>query len=178
MDAGLKKDANGVRLRIDNLPIPYDDNFVRAAQLIQQMLKRVGVQVEIRNFDVGTYFAKLATDRDFDTASAFAAAFSDPQVGVFRRFWSKAKATVLGGNSSNYVSAETDRLIEATLIEGDLAKRRQLIHDFQVQVQKDIPSIPLLELQFVRVISPRLTGVNDTPYGSYAPVTDVAFKDA
>ncbi len=80
-DAGLKKDANGVRLRIDNLPIPYDENFVRAAQLIQQMLKRVGVQVEIRNFDVGTYFAKLATDRDFDTASAFAAAFSDPQVG-------------------------------------------------------------------------------------------------
>ncbi|KRE06889.1 hypothetical protein ASE63_23310 [Bosea sp. Root381] len=176
-EAGLKKDANGIRLKIDNLPIPYDDNFVRAAQLIQQMLKRVGVQVEIRNFDVGTYFAKLARERDFDTASAFAAAFADPQVGVFRRFWSKAKATVRGGNTSNYVSAETDRLIEATLIEGDAAKRKQLIRDFQIQVQKDLPSIPLLELQFVRVISPRLEGVNPTPYGSYASVAEIAFKD-
>jgi peptide/nickel transport system substrate-binding protein len=177
-EAGLKKDASGIRLRIDNLPIPYDDNFVRAAQIIQQMLKRVGVQVEIRNFDVGTYFAKIATGRDYDTTTGFMAAFSDPQVGVFRRFWSKAKATSLGGNNSAYVSVETDRLIEATLIEGDEAKRHQLIHDFQIQAQKDIPSIPLLELQFVRVISPHLTGVNPTPYGSYAPITDVAFKDA
>jgi peptide/nickel transport system substrate-binding protein len=176
-EAGLKKDAEGVRLRINNLPIPYSQDFVRAAQLIQQLLKRVGVQMEIRNYDVGAYFSKLYKERDFDTTSTFAAAFADPQIGVFRRFWSKAKVTVSGGNVPGYASPEADRPIEASLIEGDPQKRVQLIRQLQALVQKDLPSISLLELRFFRVVSRSLQGVNQTPFGAFTSLAEVSFKD-
>ncbi|GGF58494.1 peptide ABC transporter substrate-binding protein [Azorhizobium oxalatiphilum] len=174
--AGLKRGADGIRLRIDNLPIPYSQDFVRAAQLIQQSLKRVGIQVEIRNFDVATFFGKLYKERDFDTTSTFAAAFADPQIGVFRRYWSKAKVTTSGGNISGYQSAEADRLIEASLIEGDPDKRRALIQQLQILAQRDLPSVNLLELKFFRVVSNQIEGVNQTPFGAFTSVADVAFK--
>lgn len=174
--AGLKRDARGVRLRIDNLPIPYGEDFVRTAQLIQQQLKRVGIEVQIRNFDVGIWINKIARERDFDTISTFAAAFADPQIGVYRRYWSKAKQTASGGNNSNYVSPEADRLIEASLIEPDVDKRRQLIWDLQKLVESELPSISLLELEFVRILSADLAGANVTPFGAFASFTDLAFQ--
>lgn len=174
--AGLRKDARGIRLKIDNLPIPYGEDFVRTAQLIQQQLKRVGIDMQIRNFDVGTWITKIARERDFDTLSTFAAAFADPQIGVYRRYWSKAKQTASGGNNSGYVSAEADRLIEASLIEADVDKRRGLIHDLQKLVESELPSISLLELEFVRILSADLTGANVTPFGAFAAFTDLSFK--
>ena len=174
--AGLTKDADGVRLKVDNLPIPYGEDYVRTAQLIQQQLKRVGIQLELRNFDVGTWITKIAKERDFDTLSTFGASFADPQIGVYRRFWSKAKQTASGGNNSAYVSAEMDALIEASLIEGEVDKRRQIIHDIQALAQKDLPSISLLELEFVRIVSADLQGLNVTPFGAFAALRDVSFK--
>jgi peptide/nickel transport system substrate-binding protein len=174
--AGLRKDAQGVRLRVDNLPIPYGEDYVRTAQLIQQQLKRVGIELQLRNFDVGTWITKIARERDFDTLSTFAAAFADPQIGVYRRYWSKARQTASGGNNSGYVSPKADRLIEASLIEGDPEKRRQLIVDLQKLVESELPSISLLELEFVRVLSADLTGANVTPFGAFAAFTDLTFK--
>ncbi len=174
--AGLKKDAQGVRLRVDNLPIPYGEDFVRTAQLIQQQLKRVGIELQLRNFDVGTWITKIARERDFDTLSTFAAAFADPQIGVYRRYWSKAKQTATGGNNSGYVSAEADRLIEASLIEGDVEKRRQHIHALQKLVEDELPSISLLELEFVRILSADLAGANVTPFGAFAAFKDLTFR--
>jgi peptide/nickel transport system substrate-binding protein len=174
--AGLKKDAQGIRLRVDNLPIPYGEDFVRTAQLIQQQLKRVGIDLQIRNFDVGTWITKISRERDFDTLSTFAASFADPQIGVYRRYWSKAKQTATGGNNSGYVSAKADRLIEASLIEGDVERRRSLIHDLQRLVESELPSISLLELEFVRILSADLAGANLTPFGAFASFVDVTFK--
>jgi peptide/nickel transport system substrate-binding protein len=176
-EAGLRKDANGVRLKIDNLPIPYGEDYVRASQVTQQLLKKVGIDVEIRNFDVATWINKLNNERDFDTSSTFGATFVDPQIGsVFRRYWSKANATKLGGNQAGYKSAEADRLIEAALIEGDPDRRRDLIQGLQKHVQKELPSISLLELRFFRVISKKLDGLNLTPFGAFASLADVSLK--
>lgn len=175
-EAGLKRDAQGVRLRVDNLPIPYGEDFIRAAQVIQQQLKRVGIELQLRNFDVGTWIGKIARERDFDTLSTFAAAFADPQIGVYRRYWSKAKQTASGGNNSGWVSAEADRLIESSLIESDVEKRRGLIHDLQKLVESELPSISLLELEFVRILSADLAGANVTPFGTFAAFSDLTFK--
>ena len=68
-EAGLRKNEDGVRLKIDNLPIPYGEDYVRASQLTQQLLKRVGIDVEVRNFDVATWLNKLNVERDWDTSS-------------------------------------------------------------------------------------------------------------
>jgi ABC-type transport system substrate-binding protein len=83
--AGLKPGSDGTRLKINHLVLPYGDDYIRAASFIQQQLKRVGVQLTLENLDLSTYLRRIFTDRDFDTMSAYYAAFSDPQVGVIRR---------------------------------------------------------------------------------------------
>ncbi|MEQ1954853.1 ABC transporter substrate-binding protein [Mesorhizobium sp. CN2-181] len=177
-EAGLSKDANGVRLSFDNMPIPYGEDYTRTAQLIQQLLKRVGIQVELKSYDVATYFRKLNVERDYDTASLYYSTFSDPQIGAaFRRYWSKAKETPAGGNSSAYVSAEADRLIEAALVEPNVEKRHQLIVELQKLAQTELPSISLLELEFFRVRSKRLEGINNGPFGAFASLASASFKD-
>lgn len=176
-EAGLTPDAGGVRLRIDNLPLPYGEDYIRSAQLIQQLLRRVGIEVEIKNFDIAAYFNKLNVEQDYDTASLYYSTFADPQIGAaFRRFWSQAKETPTGGNAGNYVSAEADRLIEAALVEGDVEKRRELIHDLQKYVQEEVPSISLLELEFFRVHSKQLGGLNLTPFATFASLAEVYVK--
>jgi peptide/nickel transport system substrate-binding protein len=177
-EAGLRKGADGIRLRFNNLPLPYGEDYTRAAQLIQQMLKRVGIQVDIVNYDIGAYFNKINVERDFDTASLYYSTFTDPQIGAaFRRYYSKAKVTKIGGNATAYVSAEADRLIEASLVENNPEKRQQLIRDLQKLAQVDVPSISLLELSFFRVYSKRLQGLNMTPFGAFASQAEVSFRD-
>ena len=176
--AGLRKDREGIRLKINNLPLPYGEDYTRAAQLIQQLLKKVGIAVEIVSYDIAAYFNKINVSRDFDTASLYYSTFTDPQIGAaFRRYYSKAKVTPSGGNASAYVSAEADRLIEASLIESSAAKRKSLIFELQKLAQVDLPSISLLELSFFRVHSKRLKGLNLTPFGAFASVADVSFKE-
>jgi len=175
--AGYKRGADGVRLRFNHLNHTYGDEYKRAGELFQQQLKRVGIELTLVNYDLPTYLRKIFTDHDFDTMNVFYAAFADPQIGVHRRFWSKA---IIKGaawsNGGGYSSPEMDGIIEAIHAEVDQGKRQKLIYQMQALAQKDLPSISLLELKFFRLYSKQLQGVNTTPIGVYASLADVAFK--
>ncbi|SDV46500.1 ABC transporter substrate-binding protein [Chitinasiproducens palmae] len=175
--AGFPRQRDGVRLRFNHLNHTYGDEYKRAGELFQQQLKRVGIELTLVNYDLPTYLRKVYSEHDFDTMNVFYAAFADPQIGVHRRFWSKA---IIKGapwsNGSGYTSAEMDSIIEATHAEVDVAKRQALIHRMQALAQKDLPSISLLELKFFRLYSKRLEGVNVTPIGVYASLGDVSVR--
>lgn len=175
--AGLKKDSKGIRLKINHLIIPYGEEYLKSAQIIQQQLKRVGIALELQNLDLPNFLRRIFTDRDFDTATSFNAAFADPQVGVYRRFWSKTlRKGAPWSNGSGYQNPEVDALMEASIIEGNANQRAAQIHQIQQIIERDLPSISLLELQFIRIASPRLQGLNVTPIGSYASLADVSFQ--
>ncbi|KAF1042664.1 MAG: Periplasmic dipeptide transport protein [Herbaspirillum frisingense] len=175
--AGHKRGPDGVRLRFNHLNHTYGDEYKRAGELFQQQLKRIGIELTLVNYDLPTYLRKIFSDHDFDTMNSFYAAFADPQIGVHRRFWTKA---IIPGaawsNGSGYSSPEMDAIIEATHAEVDPAKRQKLIHQMQQLAQKDLPSISLLELKFFRLYSKRLQGINVTPIGVYASLADASFK--
>jgi peptide/nickel transport system substrate-binding protein len=178
-EAGLHRDASGVRLRFNHLNHTYGEDYQRAGMFIQQQLKRIGVEVTLVNYDLPTYLRKVFTEHDFDTMSAFYAAFADPQIGVIRRYWSKN--IIVGAawsNGSGYTSAEMDTVIETIQSEQDPQRRTQAIHQLQVIAQRDVPSINLGELKFFRIYAKRLENVNTTPIGVYASLDDVAFGTA
>ncbi|MDR5781075.1 ABC transporter substrate-binding protein [Caballeronia sp. LZ065] len=176
-EAGFKRDASGVRLRFNHLNHTYGEDYQRAGMFIQQQLKRIGVEVTLVNYDLPTYLRKVFTEHDFDTMSAFYAAFADPQIGVVRRYWSK---NIIEGaawsNGSGYASPEMDQVIETIQNEQDPQKRTQAIHQLQVIAQRDVPSINLGELQFFRIYSKRLHNVNTTPIGVYASLGNVSLS--
>ncbi|MFS8977961.1 ABC transporter substrate-binding protein [Cupriavidus necator] len=150
--AGLKRGADGNRLKIQIDYLPYGDDYKRSAEYIRQALKRVGIDVAVRTQDTPTYTRRVYGDRDFDLAVVWYAGFADPLVGVTRAY----RADTVGknipwSNGSGYRGAEANKLIDQAQGSPSQAERVELFKKFQSVVQTDLPSLPLLELRFFTV---------------------------
>ena len=66
-----------------------------------------------------------------------------------------------------------DRLIEASGVENDPARRRDLLVRFQRLAQDELPSINLLELQHFSVVSRRVNGLSTDRDGYAKSFADV-----
>ncbi|MES2188042.1 MAG: ABC transporter substrate-binding protein [Pseudomonadota bacterium] len=172
-EAGVKRGADGVRLRINHLVSPYGPVYQRAGEYFRQQLGKVGVEITLVNYDLPTWIRKMYTDYDFDTAAGWYSAYPDPQIGVERRYWSKnIRKGSVSSNACRYASPEMDRIIEAIHDEVNPAKRKALIGDMQTLAQVDVPSINLLELNFYAVYSKRLQGLREGPLRFYSTLAD------
>ena len=169
-EAGFTRGPDGVRFSLTHDFLPYGDDYKRTGEYLKQALKRVGIEVTIRSQDTASFTKRVYGDRDFDISSTWFAAFSDPQVGVTRAYWSGwiGKNTPWT-NGSGYRNPEIDGLIAQAQGEADQAKRIALFKQFQHIVQRDLPSIPLIELRFFSLHAADLKDVvtrGDQIYGS------------
>lgn len=170
-DAGFKRGTDGNRFTLFIDYIPYGDDYKRTAEYIKQALKRVGVDVTIRTQDTAAYTKRVYGDRDFDLSITWFAAFSDPQIGVTRAYWSASVGkNIPWTNGSGYRSNEVDQIISKVQGEPDPAKRVALFKDFQKIVLTDLPTLPLVELKFFTVQAANLKTLKirgDQVYGSF-----------
>ncbi|QLH70501.1 ABC transporter substrate-binding protein [Rhodopseudomonas palustris] len=170
-EAGFKRGADGNRFTLFIDYIPYGDDYKRTAEYIKQALKRVGVDVTIRTQDTAAYTKRVYGDRDFDLSITWFAAFSDPQIGVTRAYWSASVGkNIPWTNGSGYRSNEVDQIISKVQGEPDPVKRVALFKDFQKIVLTDLPTLPLVELKFFTVQAANLKTLKirgDQVYGSF-----------
>ena len=170
-EAGFKKGADGTRFTLFIDYIPYGDDYKRTAEYIKQALKRVGVDVTIRTQDTAAFTKRVYGDRDFDLQITWFAAFSDPQIGVTRAYWSASIGkNIPWTNGSGYRNPEVDQIISRVQGEADAAKRVALFKDFQRIVLTDLPTLPLVELKFFTVHAANLKTLGirgDQVYGSF-----------
>lgn len=178
-EAGFKRGKDGVRFTLSHDFIPYGDDYKRTGEYLKQALKRVGIEVNIRTQDTATFTKRVYGDRDFDISSAWFAAFSDPQVGVSRAYWSGwiGKNTPWT-NGSGYRNAEIDKIIADVQSEPDPQKRIAAFKRFQQIVQSDVPSIPLIELKFFTVHAANLKDVVTTADQIYGSLKNAWFDTA
>ena len=159
-EAGFPRGADGVRFSINNDYLPYGDDYRRTAEYLKQSLKRVGIEVNIRSQDTAAFTKRVYGDRDFDTAITWNASFPDPQIGLTRMYWSGwIGKNIPWTNSSGYNNPEVDRLIEQAQGAATQAERIALFKKFQQITQTELPTLPLIELHFFTVHSPRLKGI-------------------
>ncbi|MGI4815481.1 MAG: ABC transporter substrate-binding protein [Janthinobacterium lividum] len=172
--AGLPRKADGVRFTLNEDYMPFNDAFPNSAEYIRQNLKRVGITVNVRNQDLATYVRRVYGSYDFDLNTGQFSAFSDPQMGVFRQFWSKSsKAGIPWTNASGYASPQMDAAIEGAQNEPDAAKRHALIDTVQVLAQTDLPVLPLFEMKHFTVYNKRVHGLSDAVDGALTSLKDV-----
>ena len=165
-EAGMPRGKDGIRFSMTHDPLPLQNYFFRAGEYFRQAMARVGIAVELRTQDFGTWARRVYTDRDFDTTLSSAHNLTDPSIGVQRFFWSKSIAKgVPFSNGSGYSNAEVDKLLEAAQTEMDRAKRASLFHRFQQVVAEDLPQIPLIDTQWFTIQNRRLRNVELSPYG-------------
>lgn len=175
-EAGFKRGADGVRFTLNHDFLPYGDDYKRTGEYLKQALKRVGIEVNIRSQDTAAFIKRVYADRDFDISSSWNGAFPDPQIGIVREYWSGWLGTKTPWtNGSGYRNAEVDGLIQAAAIEGNPAKRVEGFKRFQQIVQRDVPTLPLLELRFFTLYSTSLRAAAQQADQSYGSLKNVRF---
>ncbi|WP_300727608.1 ABC transporter substrate-binding protein [Pseudomonas sp.] len=141
-DAGLPRDAKGVRFTLTLDPLPGPETYRRTADYLKQALAKIGIHVTLRSQDFATYVKRVYTDRDFDFTLNGMSNLFDPTVGVQRLYWSKNfQPGVPFSNGSHYSNPKVDALLETAAIETDVQKRYDLFAEFQKTIIEDLPDL-------------------------------------
>jgi peptide/nickel transport system substrate-binding protein len=169
--AGYKKDADGVRLKLVYDVSPLGSEYLRLGEVLKQELARVGIQITLRTQDNASSSRRLYTDYDFSFFTAYVGTYADPQLAVY---WSK---NIIKGvpfsNASHYANPEMDRLLEAVQVENDPKQRMQEFHDIQRIAARDLPIFPLFELEQLTLFDKKVhdhTTTFDGPFSNLAPI--------
>ena len=139
------------------------DNRVRtdAAVMIQEDLRRIGVEAKVRQLEYTTMVAKLRA-RQFD---AVVSAFNiDTSLDLAYAFHSGSIDD--GLNFGGYSNPQVDRLIEAARAARDTEELGRLLREIQEILHREQPFTFLWEPQQLNGVSRRLRGVRPNPLGS------------
>ena len=167
-EAGMKRQGDGLRLKITLDVLPLGDHYSRTGDYFKQQMAQLGIAVEIRNQDSPTYYRRVYKDYDFDTTSTGAFGLTDPTVGIQRFYWSKNIVPgVAFSNGSGYNSQSADQVLEAAQIEVDPAKRAALFHDFQKIVMTDLPLFPIADARYITIRSKTVVNAEVDPLGAH-----------
>ncbi|PKU25776.1 ABC transporter substrate-binding protein [Telmatospirillum siberiense] len=175
-EAGFKRGADGTRFAITHDYLPYGDDYRRTAEFIKQALHKIGVEVTIRSQDTAAFIKRIYGDRDFDLSLSWNSAFPDPQIGVVRAYWSGWLGTQTPWtNGSGYRNAEVDGLIQAAAVEGNPEARVADFKRFQQIVLTELPTLPLLEMQFFSVHAANLRDIVSQGDQTYSTLKNAWF---
>ena len=117
-------------------------NRIAFAVLIQEQLRRLGVQVELEQVDFNTFLQREAT-RDFD--AVLGAWHTDPTPAGVRQTWGSAGASANGSNYGMYRSAEFDMHLDSALTSFDADRAKEHFHAAYRTIIEDAPAVWLYE---------------------------------
>jgi peptide/nickel transport system substrate-binding protein len=142
-EAGLRPDADGIRLRLVYKTSSVDFR-VAIARLIASQLREVGIAVEVKPFEFGTFFRDIKQG-NYELASMQSSEITEPDFYYFYFDSSRipSEQDLDGGNRWRYRNPELDRIVEAARREMDPARRKPLYAEAQRIVARDLPIVPL-----------------------------------
>lgn len=151
-DAGYHRNADGTRVDSDGKPLECDvhvvtgwSDWMRAAQIIAQGLRRVGIASAARAYDFSAYFDKLQKG-DFSLSLGWSSDEPSPY-HFYRGLMSNATVKAIGEaapqNWHRFGSKDADTLLTAFESATEETEQLRLARDLQRLFAGDAPAIPL-----------------------------------
>jgi len=157
------------RLRL-SLKTSTDEFFRLQAAVIQENLRLVGIDVDVRSYEFATFYADVLAGNVQMYALQWVGV-TDPD--MLRRLYHSNQVPPVGFNRIYYSNPDVDRLIDlATTALTDDA-RRQYYSAVQKLVAEDAPYISLWYKTNVAVTRPNITGMRLSAQASFAALKDV-----
>ncbi|MDR2876659.1 MAG: ABC transporter substrate-binding protein [Chromatiales bacterium] len=147
---------------------------VRIATVIQRQLKEVGIDVELRSYDWGTFYGDIKAG-NFQMYSLSWVGVKLPE--IFRYVFHSSSLPPSGANRGFFVSPAADRLIDDVEAAPDLAHQLEPLHALQRQLIDELPYVPLWYEDQIFVARAGISGyriASDGNYDSLAEVTRVS----
>ncbi len=172
-EAGFPVKANGVRFPL-TIKTSTDETTRLEAVTLQQQLRAVGIDLEIRSSEFGTFYADITKGAFQIYVLRWIGVNEDPD--IFRYVYATSSFPPSGSNRGHYSNPKVDALLAAAAAERDQAKRRVEYIEVQKIIAEDEPSVPLW-YQDVKVIhSQRLVNLHLSPNGDYDFLRDAELR--
>jgi len=172
--AGLRRGPDGVRLRL-TLKTSTDASARLVAEVIAEEWKRVGVALELRSLEYGTFYSDITRGSFQLFTSRWVGGNNDPD--IFEYVFSSKKIPPDGANRGHYRNPKLDGLLDAARVEADREKRKAILWEIQKIVGVDEPYLLLWYLDNVCVHRERLTDVKIPPGGDYDFLTHARLRE-
>jgi len=159
-------DGDGPRMRVRlSYKTSTLDSRRRLGEALQAMLAQVGIGLDVRSFEWGTFYDDIRRG-NFQLYSLAWVGITDPD--FFFTLLHSTMTPPRGSNRGGYGDAEIDRLISLGRQTTDLSMRRSIYSEVQKRAARDLPFLPLWWTDNVVVRSRRLCGFVPYPDGSLA----------
>ena len=168
-EAGYPARANAPRLRL-TMKTSTDEFFRLQAAIIQQNLREVGVELEIRSYEFATLFADVLKG-NFQMVQMQWVGVTDPD--MLRRVFHSSQVPPLGFNRGYYRNPDVDRLLDLAGAAPTEDERRRFYGEAQRVIADDVPYISLWHKTNVVVLQPGLTGMQLGPQANMRTLKDV-----
>lgn len=155
-DAGFTKNSKGI-MEKDGKELSFElttmGQYNQAAQMVQAMLKDVGINLNIQSMEAGTLIEKVSQG-EYDL-SFLAYSYSDPDI-LYLLFHS---SQIGGLNHSRVKNAELDELLEKGRITIDPEERKQVYARIQEIVVENAYWAPIYAEKIFYVVNSRVQDV-------------------
>jgi len=163
--AGFPRAKDGVRFHLTLKTTNAQESTRLLGETLADEWKRVGVDLEIRALETGTFFADIARGNFQLFTLKWLGANNDPS--FYEYVFSSAKVPPNGYNRGRYSNPAVDALIAQERVEMDRGKQKLLIWQIQRIVADDTPYINLWFNDTVCEHRTRVTDVHLDPSGDY-----------
>jgi peptide/nickel transport system substrate-binding protein len=145
----------------------------RIAEALKDQLQQVGVELEIRSYEFGTFFSDVKKG-NFHLYSLAWVGVMDPDIQY--QIFHSTSAPPHGDNRGRYSNAQVDRLLEQGRITADPAERKRIYGEVQNILNEDLPYIPLWWWKNVVVTKSNLQGFVPYPDGDLISLKKVSLR--
>ena len=168
-------------LKEANVPLPIhleyktstDVEAVNIAKLISDHLKQVGIEVEIRTYEWGTFFEDIKKG-NFQLFSLRWVGITEPDI-YYDCFHSSAFPP--GKNRVYYSNPSLDKLLEEGRLTTDPNQRKKIYSKVQKTIAEDLPYVSLWHLNNIAAYSSRLIGFYFHPQGNFLPLLEISKRE-
>jgi peptide/nickel transport system substrate-binding protein len=145
----------------------------RIAEAFKEQLQAVGIELEIRGYEWGTFYSDVKRG-NFHLFSLAWVGILDPD--IYYQIFHSNSVPPDGNNRGRYANSELDALLERGRSAVDVKERRAIYGKVQKIAARELPYIPLWWVKNVVVQQPALRGFVPYPDGELISLKNVAFS--
>ena len=172
LDAAGYQDPDGdgplARVRL-SLKTSTDEFYRLQATVIQQDLKRVGIDVDVRSYEFATFYADVLSG-NVQMYTLQWVGVTDPD--ILRRAFHSEQVPPVGFNRAHYKNPDVDRWLDLATRASTDEERRKYYSEVQKIVAEDVPYVSLWYKTNIAVMRPNISGLRLSAQADF-----VGFKD-
>ncbi|MCG8035634.1 MAG: ABC transporter substrate-binding protein, partial [Candidatus Thiodiazotropha taylori] len=163
-------DKNPLRLTYKTSSDPFR---IRLATVIQSQLKAVGIDIDLRSYDWGTFFGDIKQG-NFQLYSLSWVGIRTPD--IYRDIFASDSLPPSGANRGRYASRTVDQLLKRAEQTSSLSAQAELYHQVAAELHRDLPYIPLWYEDQLSAQGRRIEGYKLMSDGNYDGLAQVKLK--